>query len=448
MWTRYAVVALLCGLAEGVIVAAAVRWSAARRGTTTYQPARRRSSIDGPPRVVPDAVGARTVGSEPDDGSRVALLDAPADGGSGAAPPEIRGGTRVITLDLFVGAFVLALLWFASCVVMLVVGDALMFGLIQLLWFAVVAGLPVAAAVLLVGVRRERRAPVSQVRNRRPTRVSVPAGGLLVGSLLLAPMAIYGSVIEPDRLDAEVVSGVKLAPGRAGSSPLRVGVIADIQTRHVGPHEIRAVEELMALHPDVILVAGDVFQDPAAFFDELPALRAMFGRLHAPGGVYLVQGDCDPRESLVPMIEGTDVKLLRDQIVRTKVRDRDVTIGGLDLDVRADTATRVIEGLQNTPGDGDIRILTSHRPDSVLRLAPSTRIDLVAAGHTHGGQISVPFVGPLLTLSSVPRDVGAGGLHDLDGRRIYVTKGVGLERDQAPQVRLNVVPSVGLVELV
>jgi len=249
-------------------------------------------------------------------------------------------------------------------------------------------------------------------------------------------------------LDTDVVSGVRLAPGRAGSSPLRVGVIADIQTRHVGPHEIEAVDRLMSLQPDVILVAGDVFQDPPSFFTELPALRSLFARMHAPGGVYLVQGDCDPRESLAPMIEGTDVQLLRDRIVHTKVRDREVTIGGLDLDVWSDSATNVMQALQNTPGDEDIRILTSHRPDSVLRLSPSTRVDLVAAGHTHGGQISVPGVGPLLTLSGVPRTVGAGGFHDLDGRHIYVTKGVGLERGQAPQVRLNVVPNVGLVELV
>jgi uncharacterized protein len=191
-----------------------------------------------------------------------------------------------------------------------------------------------------------------------------------------------------------------------------------------------------------------VFQSPPDFERELPALRALLGRLSAPGGVYLVQGDSDPPPTLVRMIQGTEVRFLQDTVVRRQIGDRAVTIGGLDIDVHTHAATAVIRELQDVPGDDDIRILLSHRPDSVLRLAPSTRIDLVAAGHTHGGQVQLPVVGPLVTFSRVPRSVAAGGLHELDGRRIYVTRGVGMERQNAPQLRLGAVPSVGVVELV
>ena len=51
-------------------------------------------------------------------------------------------------------------------------------------------------------------------------------------------------------------------------------------------------------------------------------------------------------------------------------------------------------------------------------------------------------------MSDVPRAVARGGLHGIDGNAIYVSNGVGLERAQAPQVRLFSTPSVGIVTLV
>jgi uncharacterized protein len=69
------------------------------------------------------------------------------------------------------------------------------------------------------------------------------------------------------------------------------------------------------------------------------------------------------------------------------------------------------------------------------------------AGHTHGGQVQLPIVGPPSIASRVPREVGAGGLHELDGRRIYVSRGVGVERGQAPLLRFGAVPEVSLITL-
>jgi predicted MPP superfamily phosphohydrolase len=49
--------------------------------------------------------------------------------------------------------------------------------------------------------------------------------------------------------------------------------------------------------------------------------------------------------------------------------------------------------------------------------------------------------------AKVPREVGAGGLHELDGRWMYVSRGVGAERGQAPRLRLGAVPEVVLLTL-
>jgi predicted MPP superfamily phosphohydrolase len=203
----------------------------------------------------------------------------------------------------------------------------------------------------------------------------------------------------------------------------------------------------MALRPDVILLPGDLFQRGRATTDgEIAAMRALLGRLSAPGGVYVVQGNCDSRKTIGQFTEGTDVRLLFNEIVCVAVRDRWVTIGGVELRATSE-AIDTVRRLESLPEGADVRLLVSHYPDYVYGLSADSRVDLIVSGHTHGGQIQVPFLGPLLTLSDVPRQVAGGGLHELDGRRLYVSRGVGCERGQAPRVRFCCPPEISLITL-
>ena len=93
------------------------------------------------------------------------------------------------------------------------------------------------------------------------------------------------------------------------------------------------------------------------------------------------------------------------------------------------------------------RILLAHRPDIALLLPPDSGIDLTVSGHTHGGQVAVPLLGPLVTSSRVSRAVAAGGLHDVRGNPLFVSTGVGMTRLDAPQIRLLTQPAVGLITL-
>ena len=101
-------------------------------------------------------------------------------------------------------------------------------------------------------------------------------------------------------------------------------------------------------------------------------------------------------------------------------------------------------------GDGEgrsLRLLVAHRPDVIYTLSPSSRIDLIVAGHTHGGQVVVPGFGPLITLSRIPRAIAAGGLHAMDGNRIYISRGAGSEQGQAPRLRVFCPPEVSILEI-
>ena len=327
---------------------------------------------------------------------------------------------------------------------MVVAGAALRldpFGVIHLVYEELVIGAPLGAALVLVGVAASRRRSVRIVVTR-------PAGGILAVVLLLAPLGFYMTHVEPYRLEIERVDPIHVDAARGGSSPVRIAVLTDWQLEHIGDYERSAIDRLLAERPDIVLLPGDVFQDDeAAFQRELPALREQLRRLDVPGGAFLVKGDTDPKDHLRAMVEGTPVRFLDDEIVQTHVGDRTITIAGTALEYFAPAAVRAARELDTRPGTDDIRILLTHRPDAIDNLSPHGRTDLTVAGHTHGGQIALPLIGPLMTLSDVPRAVAAGGGHDMDGRRIYVGRGVGLERGQAPQMRLLVPPNIGIITL-
>jgi len=94
-----------------------------------------------------------------------------------------------------------------------------------------------------------------------------------------------------------------------------------------------------------------------------------------------------------------------------------------------------------------VRIAFAHYPRAALALRPNSRVDLVVAGHTHGGQVVLPLVGPPIVLSPLPRSIAAGGLHALDGNALYVSRGVGMERGQAPRIRFLCPPEITVLTL-
>lgn len=315
------------------------------------------------------------------------------------------------------------------------------FGIIHLIYADAVVMVPAIGSGLLIG------SSGAWLGSRR--LAATPAARLVaLASLGLFPVGWYATWVEPFRLQVETTS-VSLPPARVGTSTIRVGVLADLQTRRITDYERGTVTRLMGQKPDLIVVPGDLFQGSPEEFEACRAdLHDLLARLSAPSGVYLVLGDMDaPGEKLESLLRSTEVRLLVDEVVRVPVGDRQVTIGGVELDVNAPAARETVERLEHDPGEGDVRILVAHRPDAVLDLSPRSRIDLVIAGHTHGGQIVVPGFGPPLTLTHVPRAVAAGGLHALGGNRIYVSRGVGCERGQAPRIRLFCPPEISRIEL-
>ena len=345
-----------------------------------------------------------------------------------------RGAGRIDSTRLLRSLWVTALFATAkACLLLLVLPGRSFFLLVLLTWLLLVVSLPLVA---LLTLRTARHRSVS---------ASVRAAAWL--ALALPLLGLWGSFVEPFALTVERVR-VALPAARGARAPLRLGVLADLQARAVGAHERRAVDELMGLAPDLILIPGDVAQvwprDPA---DARAEFHELLARLEAPLGVYCVIGNTDDPTFLADLLQGTRVRLLRNEIVRLEHDGLAITLGGLDMGFRSTAAGRVLAELERAPGERDLRLLLAHYPDTLLELARDSRVDLLVAGHTHGGQVQLPGLGPPITLSGVPRHMAAGGLSELDGRRVYISRGVGCERGWAPRLRLLCRPEISLLTL-
>ncbi|MCB9897468.1 MAG: metallophosphoesterase [Planctomycetes bacterium] len=307
-------------------------------------------------------------------------------------------------------------------------------GVVHLMWLDLAIVVPVCGLELLVAASRGRHA-------------SRPARTLAVLSLLLVPVVVYARDVEPHHVRVERVD-VPLDARRAGHDAVRIAVLADLQTRDPGAFEDAVIDQLLAQHADLVLLPGDLFSGtPGEFEQMLPRLRALLARLDAPGGVFLVAGDGDDLPDFERVVEGTQVRLLHDETVRLSLGDRRITLLGLHHLKEAEDAGAVIDAFERQAGDDDVRLLLVHRPRAVLALPESCRTDLVIAGHTHGGQVAFPWFGPPYTGSPLPREVAAGGLHELEGRRLYVSRGIGLKGPPAPPIRFLVPPEISLLTL-
>lgn len=194
------------------------------------------------------------------------------------------------------------------------------------------------------------------------------------------------------------------------------------------------------LVPDLVLLGGDLVDHRAPA--DLAPLLSQLARLMAPLGVYAVWGNHEyhrfPRWALpafAAALGEAGVVVLRNEGVA--LRD-DLYLAGLDdmVEGRPDLATAV----SGRPRGGAC-LLASHNPD-VLPLVGDD-VGLTLSGHTHGGQIVVPGIGPLVTRSRYGRAFVAGWVRA--PALGYVSRGLGMTL--AP-VRVFCPPELTLAKLV
>jgi hypothetical protein len=252
---------------------------------------------------------------------------------------------------------------------------------------------------------------------------------------------VYAHEIEP--ANVEITRLTLFLPRLASAfDGLRLVQISDL---HMDSFMTRArlvglMDQVNAARADVVAITGDfITGDPARYADDLIAVLrrlmpavpvlAVLGNHDHWGGAEIVRGIL--RETPVLHI-GNDVFVLR--------RAGDVlSIGGVDdYWERQDRLDVVLDRL---PLEG-AALLLAHEPDYADLSAVTGRFDLQLSGHTHGGQVVLPLIGPPI-LPHYGRKYPAG-LYRVDDMLLYTNRGLGMVR---PRVRFNCRPEIAVFTL-
>jgi predicted MPP superfamily phosphohydrolase len=231
---------------------------------------------------------------------------------------------------------------------------------------------------------------------------------------------------------------------------VRLVFLSDLHVERFGPRERRALALVDELDPDLVLFGGDVLnlsyvEDPRAQAD---AVRFFTHLAHRhPLVSVLGNPTVEDRVVVKRLWRAVGVTPLDAAVSRHTVRGLELAIFGLPATESVDEDAARLEALlrEHDPRlpPGAVRILLYHRPDLAGR---TPGIDLYLCGHTHGGQIRLPFIGPLVTASDAPRRLAAG-THRVGDTWLHTGRGLGLEGLGAPRLRFWCPPEITLVEL-
>jgi predicted MPP superfamily phosphohydrolase len=239
---------------------------------------------------------------------------------------------------------------------------------------------------------------------RRPLAISTWNPGLLwqkrlrislIAIILLIVSAIgWGFFIEPNRLVVRDET-LEIDNWPTNFSGLKIAVLSDLHigSPYIDERKVRLiVERTNQLQPDLIVILGDYMAgngrgshrvEPEVF---APILKS----LHAPAGVYSVLGNHDwwyNGQKVRTALEANGIRVLEDEAVEIFVHNNPLWLVGLgDLWTRPQHIEQTVAQVP----ERELIIALTHNPD-IFPDVPA-RVNLLLAGHTHGGQVRFPLI--------------------------------------------------------
>jgi predicted MPP superfamily phosphohydrolase len=219
----------------------------------------------------------------------------------------------------------------------------------------------------------------------------------------------------------------------------RILHLSDVHFREPSPRGwlmLRAAEQVA---PDIIVITGDLVCASRGMREAHGLLRLLARRWPT----YVVLGNADLRTARADALAGSwsalGARVLVNQGAPVERDGERIWLAGVN---DSHTGRDFLEGALAGAGEGEFVIALSHSPDLALRPGVEA-VDLILAGHTHGGQIVLPYLGPLYARCRLGTRY-ASGLHRLNGTQIFDSRGAGSTR---LRLRLHCPPEAAVITL-
>jgi len=277
---------------------------------------------------------------------------------------------------------------------------------------------------------------------RWPKRLRVAFAAII---LFLAGAAFWGFLIEPGRLVVHEQT-IQIDNWPQQLDGLRIAVLSDlhVDNRFITEKKLRTiVARTNQLQPELIVILGDYIAGAGRTTERVEP--EVFGPIlkdfRAPLGVYSVLGNHDWWYSGAKVrraLEQNGIKVLENETAKVDARGTSFWLVGLaDLWTRPQ---RIADTVAAVP-EGQPLIVLTHNPD-IFPNVPQ-RVQLVLAGHTHGGQVRFPIIGPVISSSEYGNRWVSGHVFE-NNHHLFVTTGIGTS---IVPVRFGLPPEIVILTL-
>lgn len=253
--------------------------------------------------------------------------------------------------------------------------------------------------------------------------------------ILFVTVIVWAFFIEPKML---VVKHYKIKNEKL--TGVRVVFASDFHLKETQEERLKEiVNKINAQNPDIVLLGGD-FVNGHNFENTLSIEKIAdnLSKINSRYGVYSVLGNHDwwlDGEGIKKELEKNNIRVLLNENVSVNLGDKKIFIAGVE-----DLMTRDADVKKSLKNSNLPVMLLTHSPD-IFPEIPSS-VDLTFAGHTHGGQVSLPFIGPLIVPSAYGKKYASGLIFE-DRKKMIVSKGIGTS---IISIRFNCAPEIIIID--
>lgn len=267
---------------------------------------------------------------------------------------------------------------------------------------------------------------------------------LFIVFILASGCLFYSFKIEPYRI---TVNEYDLTDQKQGSDFIKIVQFADVHIKEdfTIDNLRKVVKSINRQNPDIVVFTGDLYDNYAKYNDDL-AIIVELKKIEAKYDKIAVWGNRDygggAARRYADIMEKSGFTLLKNENRYVTVdNDKKILFTGLDDSMLGNVNMPDSTKIQ----DSDYDILLTHEPDSIKDF-PEYHYNLTLSGHSHGGQIRIPFL-PAINKAAVSNTALAteytAGMYNLDSNnnKIYVNTGIGTTHISA---RFGVVPEISV----